>query len=432
MRLAISVWGATLLIAFFLGWFSHGIFQPKVDEPAHLAAAAEPGKQDSPVSKGKVTAAGSLPPINLEAWATEKLGAGETAGRLGDPIFSLSRSSMVSPDSLFESTDPLSRMGKFIDVLRNLNENNIEGVLEAFEKLPENQGRAQELKLLFCAWGRFDAKAAIAYAENMGPGEKIFASRAALASWATKEPKAALNWADSQEDPQKISEYVVGIVEGVATNDMKAATELMFSIDQINYRYQAASLLVKDNLQRGIDHTLQWAESLPESDPAVKRNIYTQVASALAKEDPRRGAEWAMKVSEGETRSSVIATVINYWARESNQEAAEWVQQLPEGDSRYKAIEQMVNQWAWRDPASTAEWLNQFPATTKMDSSIDNFARRIASKEPEIAADWANSIQDDSRKQRAIEYVYQNWKSRNAAEANAWATLNAPHLAPKE
>ena len=433
MRLALSVWGGTLLIAFFLGWISRGFFQPE-DDRETLGAASQ-GEEGTPVGQPVSSGSGKTGTVSTgleKPVVTSTIGAGEYAGSLGDPIFSLSRSKMVSPDTLFESTDPLSRMGKFIDAMRNLDENNIEGVLEAFEKLPENRGRSQELKLLFYAWGKFAPEAAIAYAQEMGPSEKIYATRAALASWATKDAKEALKWADSQEDPQKVSEYVVGIVEGVATFDMQAATELMLSIDQTNYRYQAASLLVKDNLQRGIEHTVKWAESLPDSDQSVKRNIYTQVASALAKADPRQGAEWAMKVPEGQTRESVIATVINYWSRESHSEAAEWVEQLPEGGSRYKAIEQMVNQWAWRDPSSTAEWLNQFPATEQMDPSIDNFSRRIASKEPEIAADWANSIQDGARKDRAIEYVFKNWKKRDADAANAWAELNAPHLAPQE
>ena len=426
MRLVLSVWAATLFISFFIGWFTRGFVK---SEPAEKEHIADGSKSDSPSQKPtKEPVGNSGEPNTIDSGLD--IGNPEDPD-FADPDFDPTVPRTIDPNSLFRDSDPLQRMADFVDALRTLDPSTIKPVLEAFESLPPDRSRSNELKLLFHAWGKFAPEDAIEYAKTLGRSETIYATRAAVASWASYDATAAMEWAEQQDDENQRAEYMVGIVKGVAAFDRKAATEMLFTIEKTNYRYQAAALLVQDSLKQGIDSTIQWAESLPNSDDSVKRSIFTQVASAISKEDPQRAADWALTMAEGDTRSSVISTVINYWSRESHKDTATWVQQLPEGGSKYKAIEQMVNQWAWRDPASTAEWLNQFPSTTELDPAIDNFSRRIATKEPEVAADWANAILNTDKKDQALERVYKSWKKQDPDQAEIWARSNAPHLLPE-
>ena len=430
MRLVLSVWAATLFISFFIGWFSRGFVKPNTSESAEVASGSSKKSNNDykPQDTERLAVQNHLDstPDIADAGLVDPLDPGYF-----DPEIDPTIPRTVDPNSLFKDSDPLQRMADFVDALRTLNPNTIKPVLEAFESLPPDRSRANELKLLFHAWGKFAPEDAIEYAKTLGRSETIYATQAAVASWASYDATSAMEWAEQQEDENKRAEYLVGIVKGVAAFDKKAATEMLFTIEKTNYRYQAAALLVQDSLKQGIDSTIQWAESLPNSDDFVKRSIYTQVASAISKEDPKRAAEWALTMPEGDTRSSVISTVINYWSRESHKETASWVQQLPEGGSKYKAIEQMVNQWAWRDPASTAQWLNQFPSTTELDPAIEQFTNRISAKEPEVAADWANAILDTDKKDQALERVYKNWKKQDPDQAEIWARSNAPHLLPE-
>ena len=431
MRLVLSVWVATLFISFFIGWFARGFIKPKASANVEVASVSStnespkgnplqpigrPSNMGNPLPTPMVSNPGIIDPLD-PVFPDPDI----------DPIIPRT----INPNDLFKDTDPLKRMAAFVNALSNLNPDTIKPVLEAFESLPPDRSRANELQLLFHAWGKFAPEDAIEYAKTLGRSETIYATRAAVSSWASYDATAAMEWAEQQEDENQRAEYLVGIVQGVAAFDKKAATEMLFTIEKTNYRYQAAALLVQDTLKEGVDSTIAWAESLPNTDESVKRSIYTQVASAIAKDDPNRAAEWALTIPEGETRSNVISTVINYWSRESHNETAAWVQQLPEGGSKYKAIEQMVNQWAWRDPASTADWLNQFPSTTQLDPAIDNFSRRIASKAPEVAADWAKAILDTDLKDQAIERVYKSWKKQDPDQAELWARSNAPHLLPE-
>jgi len=430
MRIVISVWAATLLIAFFLGWIIRGFVAPK--EVIKVETVAQGGgasgsniEQPVDIISDSSSILGRNPPVDP---SEEE----DLLNEFNDPTFVPEfTTTSIDSEALLSGTDPVARMGAFVDALRKLSPETLGPVLQAFEKLPNDRSRSNELQLLFHAWSKFAPKDAIEYAQTLNRSEAIFATRSAVASWASYDATAAMEWAENHEDENVRAEYLVGIVQGVASFDMGSATELLYTIDKTNYRYQAAALLVQDNLKNGVDSTIEWAESLPDTDSTIKKTIFSQVASAIARQDPQRGAEWALSLSEGDARNSVISTVINYWSRESHQDTADWVAKLPEGGSRYKAIEQMVNQWAWRDPASTAEWLNQFPSTTDLDPALENFSRRIATKAPEVAADWANSILDTDRKEQALERVYSGWKKKDPDQAEIWARNNAPQLLPE-
>ena len=331
-------------------------------------------------------------------------------------------------DRLFKSRDPLTRLSNFVEVLGNLGPHNIESVKSAFETLQSGTARKQEMELLFHAWSKFAPKDAIAYGNSLDKTESSFAVRAALASWSSYDAPNAIKWVEQEIEENKQDQYQVGIIQGVATFDTDAATDLLLEMKNSNYRFQASSALVKNLTGDDLAKAMNWATELPEDEPHIKTTVIGQVAHEVARQDPERCAEWALTLDEGDSRKRIVSTVINYWSRKSYKATADWVQQFPEGNNRYYAIEQMVNQWAWRNPVDTANWLNQFPSSEKLDPAIDNFARRIMHKEPVTAADWAKSIIDADRRNKSLDNVFKSWKKKEPEEALAWAESNAPEL----
>ena len=333
--------------------------------------------------------------------------------------------------SLFKSRDPLDRLSNFVEVLGDLGPHSIKRVKAAFETLQPGAGRNQEMQLLFHAWAKFAPKDAIAYGQALGKSESSFAVRAALASWASYDAPAAMEWIEQEPKQSLRQQYQVGVIQGVSTFDIDAATDLLYGMDGSNYRFQASSVLVKNLAAGDLARAMDWAAGFPDGDTHLRTTVLGQVANEVARHDPERCAKWALTLEEGESRKRIVSTVINYWSRKSYKDTAAWVQQLPEGDNRYYAIEQMVNQWAWRNPVDTADWLNQFPSSDKLDPAIDNFARRIMHKEPATAADWAKSITDAGRRAKSLDNVFKSWKKRKPDEALAWAQANAPELLPR-
>ncbi|MDE0821169.1 MAG: hypothetical protein OSA95_08610, partial [Opitutales bacterium] len=155
-------------------------------------------------------------------------------------------SNEVDLTGLFTSKDPLTRISEFIEVLRDLGPDTIEAVRTAFETLPKGASRSQEMQLFFHAWATFAPRDAIDYAQTLDRSETMYATRAALASWAAYDAPAAMKWSEANPDENKEGEYMVGIVQGVATFDLGAASDLLYGMNNTNYRFQAASVLVRN------------------------------------------------------------------------------------------------------------------------------------------------------------------------------------------
>jgi hypothetical protein len=411
---------ALLLAVFLLGWLTRG--KTIRHEPEYNSSDFHGEIND------RTNAGDASTPTQVIAKRNRPTSARPLIGLSATNFHS---SNEVDPTELFKSKDPLTRISEFIEVLRELGPDSIEAVRTAFETLPKKwsgASRSQEMQLFFHAWATFAPRDAIDYAQTLDRSETMYATRAALASWAAYDAPAAMKWSEANPDENKKGEYMVGIVQGVATFDLDAASDLLYGMNNTNYRFQAASVLVRNYINEGIGPAMKWADELPGGDQQLKNIVLNQVASEVAQRNPERCAEWALELEEGEGRKRVIAAVINYWSRSSHEAVAAWVQELPEGGNKYHAIEQMVNQWAWRNPVSTANWLNNFPASKKLDPSIDNFARRIMDKEPATAASWAHSIVNEDRRKKSLGHVFKNWKKSKPLEAEIWAQANAPEL----
>jgi hypothetical protein len=411
---------ALLLAVFLLGWLTRG--KTIRHEPEYNSSDFHGEIND------RTNAGDASTPTQVIAKRNRPTSARPLIGLSATNFHS---SNEVDPTELFKSKDPLTRISEFIEVLRELGPDSIEAVRTAFETLPKKwsgASRSQEMQLFFHAWATFAPRDAIDYAQTLDRSETMYATRAALASWAAYDAPAAMKWSEANPDENKKGEYMVGIVQGVATFDLDAASDLLYGMNNTNYRFQAASVLVRNYINEGIGPAMKWADELPGGDQQLKNIVLNQVASEVAQRNPERCAEWALELKEGEGRKRVIAAVINYWSRSSHEAVAAWVQELPEGGNKYHAIEQMVNQWAWRNPVSTANWLNNFPASKKLDPSIDNFARRIMDKEPATAASWAHSIVNEDRRKKSLGHVFKNWKKSKPLEAEIWAQANAPEL----
>ena len=412
-------WIPSLLGAFLLGWLLRGNQGGTAGQQGNVQDSDPP----------RVSNPGASKPANDAEHARNQT----TPKNLTSPDrHRHSWRSTSNAHNLFQSKDPVERLSGFVQALNDLGPHNIEAVRSAFETLPEGTTRSQEMRLLLHAWAKFAPKAAIEYAPSLGKSEATYAIRAALASWASYDAPAAMKWTEDATDTNKRGQYMVGIVQGVASFDPGAATDLLYAMEGTNYRYQAASVLVTSHMNESPDKAMDWAAQLPDGNQQLKSVILSQVATKVAQQDPTRCAQWALTLDAGEGQKRVISAVINYGSRESYEDTSQWVKQLPDGDNRYYAIEQMVNQWAWRNPVDTANWLNEFPASEKLDPAIDNFARRIMHKEPATAADWASSLVDQDRRSKSLANVFKNWRKKNPEAAVVWAENHAPELLPAE
>jgi len=335
-----------------------------------------------------------------------------------------------SETTLFDrlsSGNPVVRMQAFAELLKNPTENNINEAIEAYKQLPEGPSRFSELRLLTFSWAQVDPKGAMDWVKSLDGFEQRIGSGSIMDSWARYDPDGAIVWAKENFDGGEGSEnpYYVGIISGMAENDLVGATDLMTELPFGRVRGRAVSVLFEQTWRKGEDVAMHWAENLPEG--SIQNFAYREIAEKISREDLGRAVQWVESMDESEVKTAVSEDVAEKWARNNPIEAAQWVEQMPEGEARSESMEEVVTQWARKDPTATADWLNKFPSGELMDEPIQRFVREVVRKDPETAMTWAEAIVNEERKERTVtevKKVAERIAKQQEAEANGETKQN--------
>ena len=308
-----------------------------------------------------------------------------------------SRDSVVDQLS---SGNPVFRMQAFAELLKNPTEDNIASAIKAYNNLPEGPSRFSELRLLTFSWAQVNPHGAMKWVQSLDGFEQRIGTGSIMDSWARNNSDEAIAWARQNFDGGEGSEnpYFVGIISGMAENDLVGATELMSELPYGRVRGRAASILFEQTWKKGEDVSMHWAENLPEG--SLQNFAYREIGEKIAREDLGRAVEWVDNMEESQVKTAVSEDVAEIWARKNPVDAAQWVEQMPEGEARSESMEEVVTQWARKDPTATADWLNQFPSGELMDEPIQRFVREVARKDPDTALTWAQSITDEERRKK--------------------------------
>ncbi|MBT7651452.1 MAG: hypothetical protein HN553_10790 [Opitutae bacterium] len=336
-----------------------------------------------------------------------------------------------SRDSIVDrlaSGNPVVRMQAFAELLKNPTEDNIASAIEAYDKLPEGPSRFSELRLLTFSWAQVNPQGAMKWVKSLDGFEQRIGTSSIMDSWARNNSDEAIAWAKENFDGGEGSEnpYFVGIISGMAENNLVGATDLMSELPYGRVRGRAASILFEQTWKKGEDVSMHWAENLPEG--SLQNFAYREIGEKIAREDLGRAVEWVDNMEESQVKTAVSEDVAEIWARKNPVDAAQWVANMPEGEARSESMEEVVSQWARKDPTATAEWLNQFPSGELMDEPIQRFVREVVREDPEIAMTWAEAIVDEERKERTVtevKKVAERLAQKKEAQANAELQQNS-------
>ena len=331
---------------------------------------------------------------------------------------------------IMEEGDMVERMGAYMDALRRMDESSLLEVVEAFESLPKGYGRHLEMKLLMRSWANIDPFSALNYAENSldEKSEQRFAMTEVLAGWAKRDPNSAIAWVKDRQvenpDSKKNDNLLVGVVKGLAENDLKTADDFFRTLPQGNAKWQASTFLAQEYAKKGTNEAIKWAEQFPKEDQRMRSMILGQMGSKLAQSDLKGTANWVESMPIDKASEQVMSNLLSRWASQAPQEAAIWSSQLPDSAKRIQAMKLLTTKWSLRDPVATAGWLNTFPPSAELDPVVGEFVNRISSRDPEGAVGWATSIIDQDQRKRAVDQALRAWNRRNPKEANAWKIEN--------
>jgi hypothetical protein len=168
-----------------------------------------------------------------------------------------------SRDSIVDrlaSGNPVVRMQAFAELLKNPTEDNIANAIEAYDKLPEGPSRFSELRLLTFSWAQVNPQGAMKWVKSLDGFEQRIGTSSIMDSWARNNSDEAIAWAKENFDGGEGSEnpYFVGIISGMAENNLVGATDLMSELPYGRVRGRAASILFEQTWKKrgGCFHAL--------------------------------------------------------------------------------------------------------------------------------------------------------------------------------
>lgn len=152
------------------------------------------------------------------------------------------------------------------------------------------------------------------------------------------DPVAAANYV--HQVPQEYrSVWITQVVPGYAAHDMNAAVAWLDQFQGEAVYANALRRLLTASAER---NPRAAADLLRRSAPEAQAGAATQVASALARLDPREAARWAASLQEPRIQSEAVASAMSVWAQNDISAARSYALGLEPGEARDQALSAVV------------------------------------------------------------------------------------------
>ena len=345
-------------------------------------------------------------------------------------------------DRLFAAqvdSNPITRTAAFAEVLSELDENNVDAVLEAFEDLSFGFEHMQEYRMLLYGWGQFDPLKAIEYcnerAKGIGAG---FATSGVLEGWASREPQAAADWVKSPDNAGMAKLYNFGLVRGWASRDLSGASQYVAGLDSGDETGKLVGILAEQHMKQGFTSARQWAETLQED--SLKKGAFTNLTRQVSRERPEEVAGWLKEHASKEYATDSLRQLGDNWGERDPVSAIEYFDELPAGKGKQQGIREVMQSWSRDDPEASGKWLNDQEPTAELDPAVAAYARQVSKDDGASAMEWAVSITEPDLQKKTITQVGHNWYRQDKDSVEAWlpesglpeATQNAIKAPPKQ
>lgn len=316
-------------------------------------------------------------------------------------------------------SSPITRLSAFAEALSDLDEDNLDEVLEAYESLPFGFEHMQEYRMLLYAWGQFDPTGAIGYcnkrASGMGAG---FATTGVLEGWASRDPESARAWVESPENAGMSRLYNMGLVRGWASQDLQAASSYVEGLESGEDVGKLVATLSNEYYKQGFGQAAQWAEGL--GDEKMKEAAFANLSKQVSRDEPEVIADW-LKDHAGEAYAvKSFETLGKRWSETEPESAIDYFEELPEGKARTEGVEGVMENWAKKDPQAAGQWLNEKEVGPQMDPVLSTYARVVSNENGAAAMEWAVAISEPNLQDKTVRQVGQNWYRQDKEAVEAW------------
>jgi len=257
----------------------------------------------------------------------------------------------------------------------------------------------------------------------------------------TRSPQAALDWAQSCEDPElrrRLSlavaqawgekdpasavAWALGQKEDTLAADLKAV--LAGAVRQPVVAVEIGrNLLAQNSVYAGTygaalvvaldaDEQFLTAVQFANKAPADFREDWTAAAArAWAQREPREALAALDAIVDEPLRDPIFRAVVQGWPAAQPADLANYALSLPTGEQRAYALDQVMFKWSRQDPAGLANWLANIPRGVNYDAGAFFIVTEAkpTNLSPATAMSWAESIGDHDMRLSSFEQVLAQW-----------------------
>jgi hypothetical protein len=316
-------------------------------------------------------------------------------------------------------SNPVYKISRLAEAMKQLNEDNLEETLEVFESIPFGFENAQEYKMLLYAWSQFDPYGAIDYCKQRSSGiGSGFAISGVLEGWAASNSEDARQWVERPDNQGMAKLYNFGLVKGWASNDLNGASEYVMNMKGGDEVGKLAGIIAEQYNKRGFEDASRWAENI--ENPKLKEAAFSKLSRSLARDKPEQMASWLTEHTDGKYAVKAFENLGSKWSETDPESAINYFSDLPEGKVQEVGVKSVIGNWAKQDPLAAGNWLNDQSPSPRLDSALANYATTVSLDDGASAMDWAVSISEDKLQQKTVRQVGWEWYRQDKDAVEEW------------
>jgi hypothetical protein len=351
------------------------------------------------------------------------------------------RPSVGSLAEALEDPDPYARARNLGALLPTLGADAVLEVQQALDEFRLDLG-AVEFELLLRFWALQEPAEATAWTfKRSSPLYRNAASRTVIEIWAAADPTAAVvavesAVAEANEEVARVAQ--LALVQGWFQTDRPGLEAYIYGLGSGGKRQRSIYAYVLSlAAAEGSDAAIRWAESTPEDDIRYKREVYSQVASALVWADVPAAVRFCDAHCDGPYGRSLRNVLVRTRLRDGDYggDVVEWVGRVPEGNEQQRANKRhslwvAYATWAYRDRESAIDWMAQKIAEAEEPPPwvrllYGEYARQLAVDSPEKAIQWAERVEDEGERELTLTRIARYWLTQDEEAAEAWLSQSS-------
>jgi hypothetical protein len=296
-----------------------------------------------------------------------------------------------------------------------------------------------------------DPDKVITMLEQLPAGDQNNALRSIGFYLGQSDPKAALDWANQQPDPQVKSSILAGVISAMSEKDPKGALELAQSlpageregvignvIDTLSESDPKEAVGYAMNLlsnKGGVKNNMisymagQWISSDPQgalgwygslTDPKLKEQVVGKMISILSQDDLDKSLDLLDTMPPGDVQNQAISTIANNWARTDQKAVLDWASQQTDPEVKSRILEGVIRTMSVKDPNSAFQLVQSLPAGNSRNRIIKSSLGSMAQSDPQSAIALASGIANADDRSKTQQNVVRRWKRSDPAAATQW------------